>query len=174
MLSSSQFRGAVICVACIALAGLLHLNSKTQSVSLLHSQLFLGDEEHLMREMAESWRDKESLRSDEGESDLPTERLRTSFRSTNLEQTRKSAKFSMLASPSKSNGIMKAETDQKSRALKEKMQSAPHAKPATDQPIKMNLQRTDSKTSSSDSSEHTEANSLVKFAANLAQEIVRR
>jgi hypothetical protein len=173
MLPSRLILGIILCVACLALAGLLHVHIRADPAHLLQSKLFLGDEEHLMREMADSWRDRESLRLDEGEAAFPEEDLRSTRKRQILAQKLKPAKFSMLASPSKSQ-LTKTEMHASTKISSGSQQSKLNAKSAVLKTKTKNLHKASHAASSSDKSEHVEANSLVKFAANLAQEIVRR
>ena len=178
--------GFSVCVACIALAGVMYNTMLDRPLYLQQSSLFLGDEEHLMREMALSWRDKEMLRSDEGQGGFPSQSLRGTGKDQILTQIQGPAKFSMLASPSKPQN--------KHKSAKESKQSS-HEILAVKSKITVSNSKADvlsikRKTSKPESgsatalshtaqqatsaSEKAESNSLVKFAGDLAQEIVRR
>jgi hypothetical protein len=150
--------GFSICAVCITLSGIMHLNVLDDKSSLIQSNLFLGDEAHLMREMALSWRDKQSLRNDQGESELPSQNLDFLHARSSVLKQKPLAKYIMLASPSKSILTSpKKPAASAARAVHQAKSTSSHALGHV-----------------ASASEHAEANSLVNFADNLAQEIVRR
>ncbi len=148
--------GSSLCAVCITLSGILYFNVDTDYNSLVQSNLFLGDEAHLMSEMAQSWRDKQSLRNDQGESELPSQNLDFLHARPSTLKQEPLAKYSMLASSSKITLPRLASSRQIPAVHKVKSKSSQTAGHVAS------------------ASEHAEANSLVDFAGNLAQEIVRR
>jgi hypothetical protein len=149
-----------LCVVCITLSAIVYHTAHVSFSSLEQSTLFLGDEAHLMDEMAQSWRDKQSLRIDQGESELPNQNVDIRHDRSSVPKGKLLAKYSMLASPSKSI----ASSPKKSAAVQTVASAVHQAKP----------KKMRTRDHAASASEHAEANSLVHFAGNLAQEIVRR